>query len=84
LRGDEEIESPCRRCGNDLSLLRRVERQAERAQGEARQALKIGELKRALKAALRARTLVRSPETKQTLSVVIQLLKERYDSPSPR
>ncbi|MBU0553875.1 hypothetical protein KKF91_01660 [Myxococcota bacterium] len=84
LRGDEPLDQPCRRCGADLGLTRRAERQAEAAQRRARQALAAGEGALAFSEALRALRLVDAPSTRQTVAAalicVARLRRDQEDS----
>ncbi len=67
MSGDEALETPCRRCGSDLSLLRQTYAAARALRSRARRALAVGQDRLALGLAREAVILVDSRETRATL-----------------
>ena len=72
-RGDEPADEPCRRCGGDLALLRRVYANADILRRRARRAVAAGESSKAVALARRAVLLVNCAETRLTLGAALVL-----------
>lgn len=74
LSGDEPHAKPCRRCGSDLSALRRVYHQACAHRALARRALVLGLDWEAVRYASKAMALVDTHDTRMTLAAALVAL----------
>lgn len=75
LDGAEPLDTPCRRCGENLRWVRAAERHAERSVHAALESLRAGDRATALEHARRAQELVDHPETRAVLRAVSSGLK---------